>query len=240
MTKLDVLVFAAHPDDAEMSCGGTIAKLISQGKKVGIIDLTRGELGTRGTPELRAKEAAAAAKVLNLTIRENLGMRDAFFRNDEAHQLQIIQCIRRYQPEIILANALRDRHPDHGKGADLLRDAWFLSGLKNIPTLDEMGETQSAWRAPKLFNYIQDQHLTPDFVVDISDFFAQKMDAIRCFASQFYNENSNEPETYISTKTFWEFFEARNRNTGHIINVTYGEGFLSETPLKINNILDLA
>jgi len=236
--KLDVLAFGAHPDDVEMSCGGTILNLVAAGKKVGIIDLTRGELGSRGSAELRDEEAAEAAKVLGLSVRENLCFRDGFFHDDEAHQLEVIRMIRKYQPEIVLGNAILDRHPDHGKGSSLVRNAVFLSGLKKIETF-EKGEKQTAFRPQKYFTYIQDHHLEPTFVVDISSVFQQKMQAIACYKSQFYNPNSTEELTYISTKTFWDFFEARARNTGHLINVEHGEGFRSETVLKVKDIMEL-
>lgn len=236
--KLDVLAFGAHPDDVEMSCGGTILNLIASGKKVGIIDLTRGEMGSRGTAETRDEEAAEAAKVLGVSVRENLCFRDAFFKDDEEHQLAVIRMIRKYQPEIVLANAISDRHPDHGRASSLLHNAFFLSGLKKIETF-ENGELQAAFRPKKFFTYIQDDHLHPTFVVDISSVFEQKMKAIACYKTQFYNPNSTEAQTYISTKMFWDFFEARARNTGHFINVEHGEGFLSETVLKIDDIMSL-
>ncbi len=236
--KLDVLVFAAHPDDAEMSCGGTICKLIDQGKKVGIIDLTRGELGTRGSAELRKKEAAKASEIMGLSVRKNLGFRDGFFENNEAHQIAIIQQIRAYQPELLLVNAIHDRHPDHGKGSKLVKDAAFLSGLRKIST-SLNGEFQEAWRPKKIFSYIQDHRLQPDFVVDISAYFDQKWQSILAYSSQFYNPESDDPQTYLSSQAFIKFLEARHRDVGHLIGAEFGEGFQSETPLKVGSPLDL-
>ncbi|MEM6632204.1 MAG: bacillithiol biosynthesis deacetylase BshB1 [Bacteroidota bacterium] len=236
--KLDVLVFAAHPDDAEMSCGGTLCKLIDEGKKVGIVDLTRGEMGTRGTPEIRAQEAKKAAEIMGLTIRVNLGFRDAFFVHDEAHQLAIIQQIRRFQPDILLGNAVIDRHPDHGKAAKLVRDSAFLSGLRKITTSLE-GQLQEPWRPKRMFTYIQDHRLQPDFVVDVTPYFGLKWEAIKAYSSQFYNPESDDPQTYLSSQAFLKFLEARHRDVGHLVGAEFGEGFQSETPLKINSPLDL-
>ncbi|MEN9297405.1 MAG: hypothetical protein RJA42_1675, partial [Bacteroidota bacterium] len=202
--KLDILVMAAHPDDAELSCAGTILKHIAAGKKVGIVDFTRGELGTRGTPEIRLQESADATKILGLHARENLGIRDGFFRNDEKTQLKLIEVIRKYQPDIVLANALEDRHPDHGKGAQLAIDACFLSGLRQIKTGD-----LPAWRPAQVYHYIQDRYLEPDFVVDISSQWDQKEAAIRAFKSQFFDPNSAEPASYISSPDFLNFIQAR-------------------------------
>ncbi|MEZ4850737.1 MAG: bacillithiol biosynthesis deacetylase BshB1 [Bacteroidia bacterium] len=236
--KLDVLVFGAHPDDAEIGCGGTIAKLVSEGKKVGIIDMTRGELGSRGSAELRDIEAQNAGKILGVEIRENLRFRDGFFVQDETHQLDIIKKVRKYQPDVILANAPSDRHPDHGRASKLVRDAVFLSGLRKIET-EFKGKSQKEWRPSKLFFYIQDYSLQPDFVVDISSWVEVKTSALAAFSSQFYDPGSDEPITYISTRDFWDFLDARARNMGHIIGATHGEGFISETPLKIHSPLDL-
>jgi len=225
--KLDILVMAAHPDDAELSCAGTILKHISAGKKVGIVDFTRGELGTRGTPEIRLQESADATKILGLHARENLGIRDGFFRNDEETQLKLIEVIRKYQPEIVLANALEDRHPDHGKGAQLAIDACFLSGLRQIKTGD-----LPAWRPTQVYHYIQDRYLEPDFVVDISTQWDQKEAAIRAFKSQFFDPNSSEPASYISSPDFLNFIQARAMEMGHKIGVKYGEGFQSQKTLE--------
>jgi bacillithiol biosynthesis deacetylase BshB1 len=225
--KLDILVMAAHPDDAELSCAGTILKHIAAGKKVGIVDFTRGELGTRGTPEIRLQESADATKILGLHVRENLGIRDGFFRNDEETQLKLIEVIRKYQPDIVLANALEDRHPDHGKGAQLAIDACFLSGLRQIKTGD-----LPAWRPAQVYHYIQDRYLEPDFVVDISTQWDQKQAAIRAFKSQFFDPNSAEPASYISSPDFLNFIQARAMEMGHKIGVKYGEGFQSQKTLE--------
>jgi len=225
--KLDILVMAAHPDDAELSCAGTILKHIAAGKKVGIVDFTRGELGTRGTPEIRLQESTDATKILGLHARENLGIRDGFFRNDEETQLKLIEVIRKYQPDIVLANALEDRHPDHGKGAQLAIDACFLSGLRQIKTGD-----LPAWRPAQVYHYIQDRYLEPDFVVDISSQWDQKEAAIRAFKSQFFDPNSAEPASYISSPDFLNFIQARAMEMGHKIGVKYGEGFQSQKTLE--------
>lgn len=238
--KLDVLVFAAHPDDAELGCSGTILKLISEGHRVGIIDLTRGELGSRGSAELRDEEAKVAAQIMGLSARENLGFRDGFFVQDEAHMLSVVRMVRKYQPSLVIANAPEDRHPDHGKGSKLVRDAIFLSGLVKIETEHE-GEAQAPWRPQKLFFYIQDYALTPDFVVDVTPFWEKKREAIKAFKSQFYdpNTNSDEPQTYISSQGFWDFLDARARDMGHRAGALYGEGFISETPLLVKNPMEL-
>jgi bacillithiol biosynthesis deacetylase BshB1 len=225
--KLDILVMAAHPDDAELSCAGTILKHIAAGKKVGIVDFTRGELGTRGTPEIRLQESADATKILGLHARENLGIRDGFFRNDEETQLKLIEVIRKYQPDIVLANALEDRHPDHGKGAQLAIDACFLSGLRQIKTGD-----LPAWRPAQVYHYIQDRYLEPNFVVDISSQWDKKEAAIRAFKSQFFDPNSAEPTSYISSPDFLNFIQARAMEMGHKIGVKYGEGFQSQKTLE--------
>ncbi len=236
--KLDVLAFAAHPDDVELACSGTVAKLKSQGKKVGIIDLTRGELGTRGTAEIRDQEAAASAKILGLDARENLRFRDGFFVEDEAHQIPVIQMLRKYQPEIILINAPHDRHPDHGKGSSLVRNAAFLSGLRRIETTLD-GEAQQPWRPVKVFKYIQDFYLEPSFVVDISAHWETKMAAIKAFGSQFHDPNSDEPATYISSPEFFRYIESRAIEFGHRIRSKYGEGFISETIPKVDDLFSL-
>lgn len=233
MMKLDILVMAAHPDDAELACSGTIVSQIQQGKKVGIVDFTRGELGTRGTPEIRIAESAASTAILGIHARENLGIRDGFFRNDEESQLKLIQVIRKYQPDIVLANALEDRHPDHGKGAQLAIDACFLSGLRKIETHDEQGNAQAAWRPKHVFHYIQDRYLTPDFVIDISAHWDVKEQSIRAFKSQFFDPNSTEPDSYISSPDFLEFIRARSMEMGHKIGVKYGEGYQSQRTMGL-------
>ncbi|MEL6559916.1 MAG: bacillithiol biosynthesis deacetylase BshB1 [Bacteroidota bacterium] len=236
--KLDTLVIVAHPDDAELSCAGTIISQTRQGKKVGIADLTRGELGTRGTPKIRLQEAEDAAKIMGLTVRVNLGMEDAFFVNDKAHQLKVMELIRKYRPEIIITNAVTDRHPDHGKGADLVKTAAFMSGLKMIETSDDQGK-QEAWRPKSVYFAIQSQSLVPDFIVDVSDTWEQKMEAIRAFKSQFHNPNSQEPETYISSPEFLKMIESRGKELGHAIQVKYGEGFNVARQVGVKDLFDL-
>ena len=236
--KLDILAFGAHPDDVELGCAGTILKEISLGKKVGIIDLTRGELGTRGSAEIRDQEANAAAKILGVVARENLEMRDGFFVNDEKHQLEIIKMIRKYQPEIVLCNAIDDRHIDHGKGSKLVSDACFLSGLMKIETeLD--GEQQKAWRPKVVYHYIQWKNLEPDFVVDITGFTDKKIESILAYSSQFYDPKSKEPESPISSKNFLESLNYRSRDLGRIAGVEHAEGFTVERHLAVNSLADL-
>jgi N-acetylglucosamine malate deacetylase 1 len=237
--KLDILVFAAHPDDAELGCSGTIAKHVSLGFKVGIIDLTRGELGTRGTVELRASESAEASKILGLSVRENLHLRDGFFANDEAHQLKLVQMIRKYQPEIVIANAVFDRHIDHGRAASLAYDSCFLAGLSKIPTLDENGAAQTAWRPKVVYHYIQSLFIEPDFIVDVSEFWETKLESIRSYKSQFFNPSSAEPETYISKPGFMKMIEARAVEFGHAIGTEYGEGFTVKRFPGVRSLFDL-
>ena len=236
--KLDILAFGAHPDDVELGCSGTIAKEISLGKKVGIVDLTRGELGTRGSVEIRNSESAKASEILGVVARENLDMRDGFFINDEAHQLKVIQMIRKYKPEIVLCNAIQDRHIDHGKGSKLVSDACFLSGLIRIETeLD--GVAQEAWRPKIVYHYIQWQNIEPDFVVDISDFMDKKMDSVMAYSSQFYNPNSNEPVSPITSKNFLDSVKYRAQDLGRLVNATYAEGFTTERYVAVNSLSDL-
>ncbi|RZK48393.1 MAG: bacillithiol biosynthesis deacetylase BshB1 [Pedobacter sp.] len=236
--KLDLLVFAVHPDDAELGCSGTIMKHIALGKKVGIIDFTKGELGTRGTAQTRAAESEKSTKILGLDYRANLGFRDGFFKNDESHQLVLIQQIRKFQPEIILTNALHDRHPDHGRAGDLANDAIFLSGLRKIETQWE-GENQDAWRPRLVLQYIQDRYIEPDIIVDISDFMDRKMQSIRAFATQFDSGDNTEPETYISQPGFLDSTVGRAREFGKIIGTQYGEGFTSRKLLGTHNLFEL-
>jgi bacillithiol biosynthesis deacetylase BshB1 len=236
--KLDILAFGAHPDDVELGCAGTILKEISLGKKVGIIDLTRGELGTRGSAEIRDKEANAAAKILGVSIRENLNMRDGFFVNDEKHQLEIIKMIRKYQPEIVLCNAIDDRHIDHAKGSKLVSDACFLSGLRKIETTVD-GENQGAWRPKLVYHYIQWKNIEPDFVVDITGFTDKKTESILAYGSQFYDKNSNEPVTPITSKNFLESLNYRSQDLGRLTGVDYAEGFTVERYLAVNSLGDL-
>jgi bacillithiol biosynthesis deacetylase BshB1 len=236
--KLDILAFGAHPDDVELGCGATIAKEISLGKKIGIVDLTRGELGTRGSAEIRDEEAAAAAKILGVTVRENLRFRDGFFVNDEKHQLEIIKMIRKYRPEIVLCNAIDDRHIDHAKGSKLVSDACFLSGLRRIET-DLNGAQQEAWRPKLVYHYIQWKNIEPDFVVDVTGFTDKKVEAIMAYSSQFYEPNSNEPITPIATKNFLDSLTYRSQDLGRLIGTDFGEGFTVERYLAVNSLGDL-
>jgi N-acetylglucosamine malate deacetylase 1 len=236
--KLDILAFGAHPDDVELGCSGTILKEVSLGKKVGIVDLTRGELGTRGSAEIRDQEASDAAKILGVSVRENLNMRDGFFVNDEKHQLEIIKMIRKYQPETVLCNAIEDRHIDHGKGSKLVSDACFLSGLMKIETVLD-GEIQKAWRPKVVYHYIQWKNIEPDFVVDITGFTEKKIESILAYRSQFYDPNSKEPESPISSKNFLESLNYRSRDLGRLTGVEHAEGFTVERYLAVNSLGDL-
>ena len=233
--KLDILAFGAHPDDIELSCGGTIAKEVSLGKKVGIVDLTRGELGTRGSAALRDKEAANASKILGVSVRENLGFADGFFINDKKHQIEIIKMLRKYQPEIVLCNALDDRHIDHPKGSNLVSDACFLSGLIKIETSLE-DKQQEKWRPKLVYHYIQWKSIEPDFVVDVSGFIDKKNEAVLAYSSQFYDPNSNEPESPITSKNFIDSVNYRARDLGRLIGVDYAEGFNTERYVAIESL----
>jgi bacillithiol biosynthesis deacetylase BshB1 len=236
--KLDILAIASHPDDAELSCSGTIASHIAKGYKVGILDLTKGEMGTRGTPELRLLESDRAAAILGLSMRKNLGFKDVFFDNDRDHQVEIAKILRKYQPEMVLANAVTDRHPDHGKGASLASKACFVSGLRKVETSVE-GEKQQPWRPKVIYHYIQNNYIEPDVVVDISAFWDKKKASILAFKSQFYDPQNQEPESFISRPEFLDFIEARAREMGHKINVKYGEGFTVERVPGIKDLFDL-
>lgn len=233
--KLDILAIGAHPDDVELGCGATIALEVSKGKKVGILDLTNGELATRGSVEIRANEAKKAAEILGIAVRENLGFADGFFINDKEHQLKIIEIIRKYQPEIVLLNAISDRHIDHKKGSELASAACFLSGLKNVETIFN-DNVQTAWRPKKVYHYIQWDDLQPDFVVDVSDFIELKMKAVKSFESQFYNPESNEPESPISSKNFLDSVRYRAQNLGRLIGVAYAEGFTAERYVAVDSL----
>jgi N-acetylglucosamine malate deacetylase 1 len=228
--KLDLLAFGVHPDDIELSCAGTLLVEKNNGKKAGIVDLTQGELGTRGTADLRKEEAKNSAVILGVDIRENLEMADGFFKNDEINQKKIITVLRKYRPEIILCNAPNDRHPDHGRSAQLVNDAAFLSGLIKIETIDENNKKQEAWRPKYVFNYIQDLYFKPDFVIDVSNVFDKKIESIKAFTTQFYNPNAGdkEPQTYISSPEFLESVINRAKMFGRMIGVKYAEGFLSK------------
>lgn len=223
--KVDILVLAAHPDDAELGCGGTIASHVARGYKVGMADFTRGELGTRGTPEIRDREAAASAKILGVSERINLGLQDGFFQNTPEEKLKVVRAIRMFRPDVVLACAVHDRHPDHPKAAALAYDACFIAGLAKVETTDEDGRQQEPWRPRVLYHYIQSEFVTPDLIVDVTEYWDVKMKSILAFGSQFYNANSTEPETYISSKIFLEKLESRAIDFGHTIGVKYGEGF---------------
>lgn len=236
--KLDILVFGAHPDDAEIGCGATIAKSVANNLKVGIIDLTRGELGSRGTPEIRAHEAQMAADILGVSIRENLNFSDGFFTNDKAHQLKVIAVLRKYQPRIVLCNAIDDRHLDHPKASDLISNACFLSGLRKIKTSDK-GENQDAWRPKQVYHYIQWKNIEPDFVVDISNFITKKIAAVQAYKSQLYNPNSKEPETPITSQNFFDSIKYRAQDLGRLIGVECAEGFTTERYIAVKQLDDL-
>jgi N-acetylglucosamine malate deacetylase 1 len=236
--KLDILAIGVHPDDVELGCAGTILVHNLLGFKTGILDLTRGELGTRGDAEKRAEEATNSAKILQVGIRENLSFADGFFQNDQQHVLQVIKKIRQYQPEIVLCNAFRDRHPDHGRAGKLISDACFYSGLIKITTELE-GKALQAWRPKAVYHYIQDRYLKPDFVVDITNQMDKKFEAIMAFSSQFYNPESKEPDTPISSKEFLEVVKSRAMDFGRQIGVSYAEGFVAERYLGVKNLFDL-
>ena len=236
--KLNILAFGAHPDDVELGCGGTLAKEVANGKKVGIVDLTRGELGTRGTAETRFEEATNAAKILGITTRHNLGFLDGFFTNDKAHQLEVIKMIRRYQPEIVICNAIDDRHIDHGKGSKLVSDACFLSGLLKVETKRE-GEIQNPWRPKAVYHYIQWKDIEPDIAVDITGFMDKKMESVLAYKTQFFDPNSNEPETPISSKNFTDSIKYRARNLGRLVSAEFAEGFTVERYPAVDSLFDL-
>ncbi|MFT4757177.1 MAG: bacillithiol biosynthesis deacetylase BshB1 [Vicingaceae bacterium] len=236
--KLDILAIGVHPDDIELSCAGTILKEIAAGKKVGVLDLTHGELGTRGSGPLRLIEAANSAKILGLYCRENVGLADGFFINDQENILPIVEILRKYQPDIILSNAPKDRHPDHGRASKLTSDACFYSGLRKVETKMN-GEIQDAWRPKSIYNYIQDRFIEPDFVVDITPFLKTKMESIKAFSSQFYTPGSDEPESPLTMKNFFEYVESRMIDMGRYIQVDYAEGFLMERPAGVESLTDL-
>jgi bacillithiol biosynthesis deacetylase BshB1 len=234
MQKLDILAFGAHPDDVELGCAGALLLAVAEGKKVGIVDLTKGELGTRGTTSQRLKEAQLAAEVMGIEVRENLGMADGFFENNKENQFAIIETIRKYQPSIIFCNAPEDRHPDHGRAAQLVVDSAFLAGLVKIQSTHN-AVAQAPWRPTQVFHYIQSRNLTPSFVVDISAFMDKKMESILAHSSQFYDPNSTEPDTFISGNAFLEFVKGRAKELGHQIGVAYAEGFITQKLLGIRS-----
>lgn len=236
--KLDILAIAAHPDDVELSCAGTLMVHAQQGQKVGIVDLTRGELGTRGTPEGRIIEAQDACKLMGLEIRENLGLADGFFQNTREDQLAVIRAIRKFKPEIVLANAIDDRHPDHGRAARLIADSCFMAGLRKIETSDN-GQPQEAWRPKQVFHFLQDRFHQPDFVVDITPVIEKKMEAIKCFKTQFLADKDHEPQTYISSPEFFDSVLYRAKMLGKMVGVAYAEGYTSAKMLGVRNLMDL-
>lgn len=236
--KLNILAFAAHPDDVELACAGTVIKEINAGNKVGIIDLTGGELGTRGSKEIRAEEAKKSAKYMGISVRKNLDLGDGFFEVNQTNLLKIIEQIRIHQPQLVLTNAPNDRHPDHGKGYELVERACFLSGLIKVETIHN-GEVQKAWRPSKVLNYIQDNYIKPDVVIDVSDYIDNKIEAIMCFSSQFYDKDSKEPETPISSEQFLEHIKGRAVQFGRGINAKYAEGFTCSSYVGIESILNV-
>jgi bacillithiol biosynthesis deacetylase BshB1 len=236
--KLDILAVGVHPDDVELGCSGTLLNECRNGRTTGVVDLTQGELGTRGTIETRYAEAARAAAILGLSVRQNLRMRDGFFRNDEAHQMQLIQAIRKYRPEVVIGNVLDDRHPDHGRAGQMTADACFLSGLAKIQTFDESGAEQERWRPKMLLHYLQDWYHEPDLLVDISDVFEQRMDSIRAYSTQFHTPaaDGDGPQTYISTPDFLDSVVARARMFGKRIGVRYAEGFITRKKIGVRSL----
>ena len=236
--KLDILAIGAHPDDIELGCGATIAKEISNGKKVGVLDLTRGELGTRGSAEIRSAEAEKSAQILGLSMRRNLELPDGFFSNNKASQLEIIKIIREYQPEIVLCNAIDDRHIDHGKGSKLASDACFLSGLTKIETISK-GKNQKAWRPKHVYHYIQWKNSTPDFVVDVTGFLPKKLEAVLAYDSQFHRKETNEPSTPISSENFKDSITYRAQDLGRLIGTEHGDGFNVERFVAVRSLYDL-
>jgi len=236
--KLDILAFGAHPDDVELGCGATIAKEVASGKTVGIIDLTKGELGTRGTEFTRKEEAANAAEILGVSVRENLGFADGFFTNDKEHQLEVIKMIRKYQPEIVICNAIDDRHIDHGKGSKLVSDACFLSGLLKIETEVE-GQSQEKWRPKTVYHYIQWKNIKPDVVVDVTGYIDIKMKSVLAYKTQFFDPNSKEPETPITSQNFTDSVKYRARDLGRLINSEFAEGFTTERYVATESLFNL-
>ncbi len=231
--KLDILVFGAHPDDVELGCGGTIVKAIQEGKNVGVIDLTQGELGTRGNAQKRIEESILAGKIMGLAMRENMQFKDGFFKDDEKHKIEIIKKLRRYRPDIVITNAISDRHPDHSRSAQITIDSCFLSGLEKIDTKQEV------WRPRSIYHYIQFNDLIPDVVVDISNQIDIKYKAVKAYSSQFYNPQSKESDTIISSKSFLESVEYRAKDLGRQSNCEYAEGFISNQMIKVDSLFDI-
>lgn len=239
MKKVDLLVFGAHPDDIELGAGGMVAKEVSLGKRVGLVDLTQGELGTRGSAALRREEANNALKILGADFRENMCLADGFFRNDKETQLKVIEVIRKYQPEMVVCNAVEDRHIDHGRASQLLSDSCFLSGLKKIETSDSDGNQQAPWRPKAVYHYIQWKDIRPDVLVDIGDFIEAKIESVKAYKSQFYDPNSKEPTTPISSKAFLDSISFRASDLGRMIGVKYAEGFTVQRYIGVNSLFDL-
>jgi len=237
--KIDILAIGAHPDDIELSASGTLFRHIDMGYSVALCDLTQGELGTRGSGPLRLQEAEAAKKIIGAVARENLGMKDGFFLHNEENMMKIIRVIRKYQPEIVLANAIHDRHPDHGKASKLISDACFFAGLIKIQTEDESGYTQQPWRPKAVYHYIQDRNIKADLVVDITSYMDKKIESIMAYGSQFFNPDSDEPETPISSKAFIDFIKAKNKSYARDIGVEYAEAFTVERNIGVKNLFDL-
>lgn len=238
--KLDILAIGAHPDDIELGCGGTIAKEIAQGKKVGVIDLTRGELGTRGTAETRDAEAEKAAELLGLSVRVNMGFADGFFVNDKLHQIELIKMIRKYKPDIVLCNAIDDRHIDHGKGSQLVSDACFLSGLLKIDTKYPGDDVwQYPWRPKHVYHYIQWKNIEPDFVVDVTGYLDKKLESVFAYRTQFHQQKSDEPKTPISTTNFKDSITYRAQDMGRLIGTEHAEGFTVERYVAVKSLYDL-
>ncbi len=238
--KLDILAIGSHPDDVELGCGATLAKEIANGKTVGILDLTRGELGTRGTAESRDEESEVAAKILGVAIRTNMEFADGFFVNDRKHQIELIKMIRKFKPDIVLCNATEDRHIDHAKGSKLVSDSCFLSGLLKIDTkCEDINGWQEPWRPKHVYHYIQWKNLEPDFVVDVSGFIDKKMEAVLAYKTQFYDSKNKEPETPISSKNFADSIKYRARDLGRLIGVEHGEGFTVERFVAVNSLYDI-
>lgn len=236
--KLDILALGAHPDDVELAASGSILKHIELGKKIGIVDLTQGELGTRGSAEIRKQESDRASKILGVSERVNLKLADGFFEENEASLLKVIEQIRRFQPEMVWCNAIDDRHPDHSRGSKLVSRACFLSGLVKVETTFE-GQKQLPWRPKSVYHYIQDYYLKPDFIIDVSDYWEQRMKSVLAYSSQFFNPNSNEPKSPISSEEFLKTIEGRARDYGRLVGAEFGEGFTVEKPIKVNSMFDL-
>ncbi len=236
--KVDILAIGVHPDDVELSCSGTLLRHIAAGKKVALLDLTRGELGTRGSAEIRDQEAATAARLMGAVARDNLAMADGFFKQTEENLRKIISIIRKYRPEIVLANAIEDRHPDHGRAAKLISQACFLSGLLKIKT-EFGGSPQEHWRPKVVYHYIQDYNLKPDFLVDITPYIDKKMELIMAFSSQFYNPKSTEAPSPISGKDFLDYIAAKARTLGRVIGAEYAEGFTVNRTIGVDDLFDL-